>query len=112
MLVCYYTKQSNAYEVAKLLILYNANINYNISGETPLSTVIHSNRINKDKLLELLLSNNANPNVGEGQKTNLLWSCTRDNNDITGNCVLLMLKYNADINRLCNIIDQKNIILI
>lgn len=57
MLVCNYTKQSNTCNVAKLLISHNDNVNYNISGTTPLSVIIYSNRYDYYELLDGKIKN-------------------------------------------------------
>src|SRR5579872_2993287 len=98
-------QNSNAYDVAKLLLDSGANVNHQGrygNGPPSLCRAIQLMGLNIDlqyKMLELLLSHGANPNYGNAPHTNLLGNLACNDNH---KCLILMMQYGADPNRVFN----------
>ena len=88
ILACY---KDNA-EVAKYLIPRVKELNYNSTNGTALSAVVVKGN---NQLLEILLTNKANPNIGDSNGiTPLIYAIQFKNKPM----IVLLLKYNADKN--------------
>ena len=115
LIVCQSHKcfDSNAYDVAKLLLDHGANIHqtsqYKGSTERALMLAVYAGQWTGPhaKFIELLLSRGADPNCGTAPEVNLLYSLTlHDKHD----CILLFMKYGANKDRICNLTYRRPII--
>jgi ankyrin repeat protein len=99
------TPTSNAFDIAKMLINCGANVNHRgqYGNATPaLGYAIWANTSHelKYKMMELLLSHGADPNYGVDPKFNFLAHLAMEDNH---KCLILMLQYGANPNRLFNV---------